>query len=81
MILRYIIFILLGLLLYQLIKRLLRPSEPKGRIREDASEMVHDQHCGRYVLKRDAFWLGKNGENLYFCSEECLHGYRKKAGS
>lgn len=81
MILRYLIFILIGLFLYYLVRRLFKPSKPKGKRGEEASEMVLDQQCGRYVLQKDAWRLKRNGDSLYFCSEKCLNGYREKGGN
>jgi YHS domain-containing protein len=78
MILRYIIFILTGFLLYHLIKKLLSPAPPQREIKEEASEMVLDQNCGRYVLKRDALKLNKDGVDLFFCSDECMQNYKRK---
>ncbi len=80
MILRYIIFILIGFFLYHLIKKLLKPSVPERRTKEEASEMVLDQQCGRYILKNNALKLSRDEDSLYFCSEECLERYRKKSG-
>lgn len=79
MIFRYLIFILIGFLLYHLIKKLLKPSAPERKMTEDVSEMVQDQHCGRYVLKRDALKCDQGGEDIFFCSKECMLSYYKTA--
>lgn len=42
--------------------------------------MVIDQNCGRYVLKSSALRLNRNGEDIFFCSEECLRNYKIKVG-
>lgn len=85
MILRYIIFILIGFLVYYLIKRLLFPAPPQRRVKntkkEEASEMVLDQQCGRYIMKSNALSLNKGGGmDMFFCSEKCLQDYRIKVG-
>ena len=78
MILRYIIFIFIGFLLYRLIKKLLTYPVQEKRIYEEASEMVLDEHCGRYILKRNALKLRKNGDDVFFCSEECIEGFERR---
>lgn len=84
MIFRYIIFILIGCFIYCLIKKLFASTHPQMKIknikREEISEMVIDQNCGRYVLKSSALRLNRNGEDIFFCSEECLRNYKIKVG-
>jgi YHS domain-containing protein len=34
-------------------------------------EMVKDPFCGVYFAKRDGVLLRHQGQDLYFCSEDC----------
>lgn len=79
MIIRYIILILVLYLLYRLIKILFKQSSPEKRLRGEAEEMVLDRNCGRYILKNSALRLFSDGNNLFFCSRECLEDFEKKA--
>lgn len=79
MILRFIIFILIGFLLYYLIKMILRPHTPERRKGEEASEMVLDHYCGKYILKSDALKRVMNGNDIFFCNKECMEDFEKKA--
>ncbi len=81
---RFIIFLILGYLLYGLIRSLLSPStkrraeniSPEKSLGEE--EMIKDPYCQVYVLRRDAYPAKINGEDLYFCSRECLEKYKRE---
>jgi len=77
MILRLIIFILIGFLIYHLIRLSLKLSRPVRGAREEAVEMVLDQNCGRYILKRDALRLKTDGTDIFFCSQKCMDDFRR----
>ncbi len=40
--------------------------------------MVRDPQCGVYFAKKDGVHLNMNGQNLYFCSEECKDKFLDK---
>jgi len=40
-----------------------------GRVVED--EMIKDPVCSVYFPKRDGLRLHKDGQDIYFCSEQC----------
>lgn len=42
------------------------------------SEMVRDEVCQRYVLKKDALKLRIEGQEFYFCSEKCMKEFLDK---
>jgi len=84
MMLRFILFILLFILLYNVlhffiknmsfIKRTMdRKSEPE--------ELVQDPYCQTYIPKRSALKKRVAGKDYYFCNRECLKKYLKKKAS
>jgi YHS domain-containing protein len=40
--------------------------------------MVKDPFCGIYFTKRDGVHLNIEGEDLYFCSKECIDNFLEK---
>lgn len=82
--LRFMFFLILCYLLYRLIRALLRVSMKRDtgitpfdeRHRED--EMVKDPYCEVYIPIRDAYPGKVGGEDLYFCSKECLEKYKRE---
>ena len=84
MMFRFILFILLFILLYNVlhffiknmsfIKRTMdRKSEPE--------ELVQDPYCQTYIPKRSALKKRIAGRDYYFCNRECLKKYLKKKAS
>jgi YHS domain-containing protein len=84
MMLRFILFILLFILLYNVlhffiknmsfIKRTMdRKSEPE--------ELVQDPYCQTYIPKRSALKKRVAGKDYYFCNRECLKKYLKRESS
>lgn len=74
--LRILIIIAVGLLIYQLFKR----SKPVTTFKRDAhghkletKELVRDPACMMYVTKEKAI----EDEGHYFCSEQCRDEYRQ----
>lgn len=53
------------------------------RIKKKAtfSEMVEDRICKRYVVKNKALKFEFNGEEYYFCSEECMKEFLERLKS
>ncbi len=85
---RTIIIIALGYILYRALKSwILKASPPieQGDRRTPAGHiddvMVKCPHCEVYFPKRKGVALKKNGELLLFCSEECRDKYRSNKKS
>ena len=80
------LLILLGLLYlgYRFLKSWMLKESParKPVFEKKTSEiddvMVKDPYCGVYFAKKDGVHLSVNGENFYFCSEECKHKFLDK---
>lgn len=52
-----------------------QPSAPATK----AKELYRDPVCGTYVAEEVAYSLMQGGENLHFCSRDCMEHFR--AGS
>jgi YHS domain-containing protein len=85
---RFVFFAILCYLLYRLIKGMLlsAPKKPGGREKTGGpaivDEMVIDPVCRVYIPKREAITARSQGENVYFCSQECMNKYfQDKTGS
>jgi uncharacterized protein len=50
-------------------------TEPRASIDED---LVEDPYCHRYIPLSQAHQVTRNGQTLYFCSQECLDKYDHK---
>jgi len=76
---KLLVLILVGFVVYSMISGLRRPLEkkpPKQRSR-DGEPMVEDPQCGTYLPISDALPATIAGKQLYFCSKKCLKEYRK----
>jgi len=76
---RLLILILLGFVVYSMISGLRRPivkKPPRNRSR-DGEPMVEDPQCGTYLPVSDAVTATINNKQLHFCSKKCLKEYRK----
>lgn len=82
--LRLLIFIVLGIVVYRAIKG--HPEDRPGRqdpiggrapIQVD-DDMIKDPVCGSYFPARDAVTIKNNGRALLFCSHECRDRYIKE---
>jgi YHS domain-containing protein len=79
---RWIILLFVGYLVYQFLKRFLASSRlPKKNPPEQIQdEMVQDPVCKVYLPKRQALVLNDpKGETQYFCSTECREKFIKNA--
>ncbi len=76
--LRLLVYVALGYLLYRLAGILLRKREIPRPDPDRGVETFRDPVCGTYVTLDDAI-VGKleDGKKLYFCSMECLDKYRE----
>jgi YHS domain-containing protein len=82
MLVRLLIWGLLGFVIYtvyQAVRRALsapgrRPPEKTSR----GEEMVQDPQCGTYLPKSEACPVQIDGRIIYFCSPECQQAYRNR---
>ena len=75
---KLLLLVLAGFVVYSLISSLLRPRPPRpprNRSRE-GEVMVQDPQCGTYLPEGDAISATVNGKSLHFCSQNCLKSYR-----
>ena len=79
---KLILLILCGFVIYSMISGLLRPGKPKRpKNRSDEGEvMVEDPQCGTYLPLGDAIKANIHGRQHYFCSKKCLKEYKKAQG-
>jgi YHS domain-containing protein len=85
---RILVVLVLILVLYYLVRGLLRPRR-EGRssrtTRSDAggtrdSELVKDPYCQTYVPIKTALQTKIGGATFFFCSEECMNRYLQEKG-
>lgn len=79
--LRWIILIIVGYLVYRFLRGFLAPPKlPKRNPpQEIQDEMVQDPVCKVYLPKRQALVLsGPNGKIHYFCSTQCREKFIKE---
>ena len=78
---RLLIFAILGVVVYRVLKSLLggagsgRVSTSYGPPEQVDDVMVRDPVCGTYFPKRDAVTVNAPQELLYFCSDKCRDLY------
>lgn len=81
MLVRLLIYIVLGVVLYRAMRSWFRQSETtshagKGRTPEQVDDvMIKDPVCGAYFPQRNAVALNGEGQVLYFCSPDCRDRY------
>jgi YHS domain-containing protein len=80
---RLIIYIFLGYLIYRVGKSWFRSLESGNYPDEDASslketELVQDPECGTYFLKQRGVSAHIGGQTLFFCSNACRDKYLGK---
>ena len=73
---RIIIFIVAGYLLYRAVKSWMLPTSSKRSVsRKNTTEiddvMIKDPFCESYFPKRNGVHLNFDGKDLYFCSSKC----------
>jgi uncharacterized protein len=72
---RLILFIILLLILYAILRILIKdiPVWRKKLYKEtEPEELVQDPYCQTYIPKRSAIRKRLSGKNYYFCKQECL---------
>ena len=77
MIIRYLIYLALGYLIYKFIKSLVFPSaQPSRKVRQQSAGqiddvMIKDPFCETYFPERDGIHVEFDGKDLVFCSTAC----------
>ena len=84
MIIRLIFTVIIVYFVYRLVKGLFLPSGkrqenfPRKPASIQGEDLVKDPYCGTYVPVSTASKVSINGEELYFCSNECIEKYRER---
>ena len=75
---RFIILILLGYLVYRTIKGLFGSNKEIDRTVDGGiiDEMVQDPFCKTYIPRRESIKRVINGNEYHFCSEECADKFK-----
>ena len=82
---RYLLFLILGIIVYQVLKGLIRSLTATGERGSRLSpargdDLVRDPECETYVPRADALPAVVGGVTHYFCSSECLTKFTARAG-
>jgi YHS domain-containing protein len=76
--LRLILFIILVLILYYVLRFLIRDMPPlrkKMDRKSEPEELVQDPYCQTYIPKQSAVKKRIGGKDYYFCNRDCLKKY------
>lgn len=75
---RLIMFIVLGYVLYMIVKGFMKDRKPEVEEKSTAAgeETYRDPVCGVYVSEDDAVIGRLEGKRLHFCSMACLEKYQ-----
>jgi YHS domain-containing protein len=82
--LRFILFVVSTVILYTLLRVLIKSASPRGkRVNRSAEpeELVQDPCCQTYIPKRLAIRKTVAGKEYYFCNQDCLHKFLKDSRS
>ena len=71
---RFLIWLLLGYLVYRMVRGKAAPEIAKGQA---ATETFQDPVCGVYVSEADAVVGTLEGKRYHFCSLACLQQFEK----
>ncbi|MBJ6727886.1 eL24 family ribosomal protein [Geomesophilobacter sediminis] len=72
---RILIWILLGYLVYRMLRAKRTPELPKE---DTATETFQDPVCGVFIPESDAVVGRLDGKKIHFCSMACLERYQKE---
>jgi len=77
MIVRLIFFGILAYLLYRVVKGVFSPKAKvhRGSTQGFVDEMVQDPFCKTYVPRRDSVRRVIQGQEVFFCSDDCADKY------
>ena len=76
--LRFLVYILIGYLIYRMVRGKAAPELPKD---SSATETFQDPVCGVYVSESDAVVGNLEGKRYHFCSMGCLEKFEKSLQS
>jgi YHS domain-containing protein len=85
---KILIVLILILVLYYMLRGLLSPrrggkvnrERPSARKWVGGNELVKDPYCQTYIPMDTAFQAKIGGDNLFFCSEDCMNRYVEEKG-
>jgi YHS domain-containing protein len=81
---RLILFVLLLLLLYAILRFLIKDifvQRKKFNGKFEPEELIQDPYCQTYIPKRTAVRKRVGGRDYYFCNRECLRKFLEKKAS
>jgi YHS domain-containing protein len=81
---RLILFVLLLLLLYTILRFLIKDifvQRKKFNGKFEPEELIQDPYCQTYIPKRTAVRKRVGGRDYYFCNRECLRKFLEKKAS
>ena len=78
---RLILYLIILVVVYWVIKRVLFPSKSKiTQSKETAEDLVQDPVCQCYIPQSQSYTLSLKGKKLFFCSKECYNKYMASHG-
>ena len=73
---RLILFLIILVVVYWIIKRTFSPGKGRtDKLDETSEELVQDPFCQCYIPKSQSYTVSLQGEKLFFCSEGCYKKY------
>jgi len=81
---RYILFVLLLLFLYAILRHLIKDIFLQGKKLNrqlEPEELVQDPYCQTYIQKRTAVRKRVGRRDYYFCDKECLRKFLEQKAS
>lgn len=80
---RFLLFVILGYLLYRTVRRHVRSGQNLEHHEgtESIDDMVQDPVCKTYVPVREAEKRVINGKTYYFCSKKCADEFQRQSRS
>ncbi|MBW2029448.1 MAG: YHS domain-containing protein [Deltaproteobacteria bacterium] len=77
---KLLIYVLLGYVLYRVFKAFLGPAKrvDRGKPGGVIDEMVQDPFCNTYIPRRDSVRRDIEGQEYFFCSEECASRFSRE---
>ncbi|MBW1999696.1 MAG: YHS domain-containing protein [Deltaproteobacteria bacterium] len=80
---KLLIYVILAYVLYRIFKVFLGAGKKIGKGKEGGviDEMVQDPFCKTYIPKRDSIRRNIDGQEYFFCSEECASSFSRERTS
>ncbi|MBW2063957.1 MAG: YHS domain-containing protein [Deltaproteobacteria bacterium] len=78
---KLLIYAILAYVLYRIFRVFLGPGKKIDRGKEGGviDEMVQDPFCKTYIPKRDSIKRNIEGQEYFFCSEECASRFSRES--